>query len=147
MVDVAPRQWVEAAYDEQVLVWGVELPPSVGAALAMEEEIRGAERVGDGKAQHRAVWHPHANGIEVDAKRRRGCPWSDAAVPIGQTVQLALEAVAHTTGRSGQERANPGCEERVSCMRGIEDERAIVCGLSVAVDVAGDGRRIRQSRR
>ena len=30
-------------------------------------------------------------------------------------------------------------------MPGIEDERAIICGLSVAVDVAGDGRRIGES--
>ena len=62
--------------------------------------------------------------IHLDVERRR--PRCRAAVAGCDRAQLGLQACAHPIRRVRQHARNPVRDGRVGCLRGVEDERAIV---------------------
>ena len=114
-------------------------------ALAVQQQIGGAERVADGEAERGALRQANLGRVEREAQIRARRPRTLAAVAPGEITELAAEAFPGLGGPFSQQLVHRGRDFRFGAGR-IEHECTVV-GIPVAVDVAGDGRRERVAAR
>ena len=108
---------VEAAHVHERRIDEGLLSPAVQLARPVQQQVRGAERVGDGEAQRGALRQSHLERVERDVQVRVRGPRPSARVPLGEPAELREQALAR--------RARAVVDQRLHCRgeRGIGRRR------------------------
>ena len=108
----------------------------------MEDEVGGAERIGDVHRERRALRQVELERVERHREHRRLRPRPLAAVAPRDPSELGAQALLRLPAGAREQRLHRGRDGRIGDRGRVEDEGTIV-RIPISVHVAGDDGRVR----